>query len=216
MKQKTFPSELEKISEKMTAVIEYARSQVLASGFHNLTVEKIAADLHISKKTLYKQFPTKDKFIESVLMYHYDKIFATVRAVQPDDKQPLNAVVLIVKAVYKHFCVMNPQTIYDVKIHYPQVWKKVDEFRDEVVATLLGSFRKAQQLGFVRNDIDVRFAIALILKSVESVFQPEFFLNSSYSIADTIGLYIDLTMNGILTKDTIFNIDRLVKDETNS
>ncbi|PIS27864.1 MAG: hypothetical protein COT43_08345 [Candidatus Marinimicrobia bacterium CG08_land_8_20_14_0_20_45_22] len=216
MKQKSFPSELENISGKMISVIEYARSQILASGFRNLSVEKIAADLHISKKTIYKRFPTKDKFIEFILLYHYDKIFATVRAIQPDDKQPLNAVVLVVRAVYKHFCVMNPQTIYDVKIHYPQVWKKIEAFREEIVTTLFGSFKKAQQLGFVRNDIDVRFAIALILKSVESVFQPEFFLNSSYSIADTIGLYIDLTMNGILNKNTNFDIDRLVKNETNS
>jgi len=214
MKHKSFPSELENIGGKMTSVIEYARSQILASGFRNLSVEKIAADLHISKKTLYKHFPTKDKFIESVLLYHYDKIFETVRAIQPDDKQPLNAVVLVVKAVYKHFCAMNPQTMYDVKIHYPQVWKKVGAFSEEVVTMLLDSFKKAQQLGFVRKDIDIRFVIALILKSVESVFQPEFFLNSSYSIADTIGLYIDLTMNGILNKDMNFNIDKLVKDGT--
>nr|MBA3354117.1 helix-turn-helix transcriptional regulator [Blastocatellia bacterium] len=48
-------------------VLEAARGHFFHHGFRNVTMDDLAAELGVSKKTLYAHFPGKDALLEAVL-----------------------------------------------------------------------------------------------------------------------------------------------------
>ncbi|MCX6165394.1 MAG: TetR/AcrR family transcriptional regulator, partial [Ignavibacteriae bacterium] len=58
-------------------ILKFAGEKFYKDGFNKISMDEIASQLHISKKTIYKYFPSKDKLIESLIdcncEYHLDK-----------------------------------------------------------------------------------------------------------------------------------------------
>ena len=130
MKQNSFPMG-EESNAKIAPAIAYARRFILANGVRGLNLDQLAAELHIAKKTIYKVFPTKEQFIEYVLLDIYHELFTETRAIQLNDNEPLKCFYGIMKIMFKHISQINPQTILDVKLFYPKVWQEVEEFEPE-------------------------------------------------------------------------------------
>ncbi|HPC36989.1 MAG TPA: TetR/AcrR family transcriptional regulator [Candidatus Marinimicrobia bacterium] len=190
---------------KLSPAIAYARQFILANGTRTLNLDQLAADLHIAKKTLYKEFPTKEKFIEYVLFDIYHELFAESRAVQLDPKDPLRCFYGLMKALFRHVSHINPKTVLDVKLFFPRVWKEIEEFEQEVINRILDSFQKADELGLLRKKFDLKFTADLIVRIVQNTFQPEIFISAPYSITEMIKIFVDIIMNGLMEKQFTFN-----------
>lgn len=212
MELKTFPVGNKELPEKFRPIIEYARQKIMAYGIRNFTVEKFVSDLHISKKTIYKYFSTKEEFIEAVLFYNYNELFSSVDAIQPDEEDPIRTVFMILQVIFNNISKMSSELVYDVKLFYPKVWNSIEKFREEVIDKIYNSFIIAQGMGLIRKDIDLKFNANLIMQIVQTVFQPEFLICSSYSLSDIIKMFIDLMMNGLMEKDKSFDFS-IIEDK---
>ncbi len=191
--------------EKLAPVIAYTRRLILANGTRGLNLDQLAGDLHIAKKTIYKQFPTKDKFIENVLLNIYHELFSESRAIRLDEKDPLKCFYELMKVLFRHLSRISPRAVLDVKLFYPRVWKEVEEFEQEIINRILDSFQKADNLGLLRKKFDLKFTADFIVKMLTNTFQPEIFINAPYTIAEMIKLFVDIIMNGIMEKQFTFN-----------
>ncbi len=192
-------------NKKLTPAVAYARQFILANGTHGLNLDQLTADLHIAKKTIYKEFATKDQFIEYVLFDIYRELFTETRAVQLDKKNPLQCFYELMKVLFRHVSQINPKTVLDVKLFFPRVWKEIEEFEQEVINRILDSFQKADELGLLRKKFNLKFTADFIVRMLENTFQPELFINAPYSIADMIQIFVDIIMNGIMDKKFTFN-----------
>jgi len=191
--------------EKLAPAIAYTRRFVLANGTRGLNLDQLASDLHIAKKTIYKQFPTKEKFIEYVLLDIYHELFAATRTVQIDEADPLKCFYGLMKVLFRHISQINSKMVLDVKHFFPGVWKEVEAFEQEIINRILDSFQKADNLGLLRKKFDLKFTADFIVKMLENTFQPEIFINAPYSLAEMIKLFVDIIMNGIMEKQFTFD-----------
>ena len=107
--------------------------------------------------------------------------------------------------MFKHISQINPQTILDVKLFYPKVWREVEEFEHEVINRILNSFQKADNLGLLRKKFDLKFTADLIVRIVQNTFKPEIFISAPYSITEMIKIFVDIIMNGLMEKQFTFN-----------
>jgi AcrR family transcriptional regulator len=56
-------------SEKRTQILTLAKKKFERFGFHKTTVDEIAKDANISKRTLYQEFENKEKILEELFMF---------------------------------------------------------------------------------------------------------------------------------------------------
>ncbi|NWG02617.1 MAG: TetR/AcrR family transcriptional regulator [Syntrophaceae bacterium] len=56
-------------SEKRTQILTLAKKKFERFGFHKTTVDEIARDANISKRTLYQEFENKEKILEELFMF---------------------------------------------------------------------------------------------------------------------------------------------------
>ncbi|MCK4448451.1 MAG: hypothetical protein KAW56_15390, partial [Candidatus Marinimicrobia bacterium] len=114
--------------------------------------------------------------------------------------------------IFNNISKMSSELVYDVKLFYPKVWNSIEKFREEVIDKIYNSFIIAQGMGLIRKDIDLKFNANLIMQIVQTVFQHEFLICSSYSLSDIIKMFIDLMMNGLMEKDKSFDFS-IIEDK---
>ncbi|MBL7128958.1 MAG: helix-turn-helix transcriptional regulator, partial [Ignavibacteria bacterium] len=57
MKTNTLPT------DDRDKILNFARQKFHREGFYKISMDEIAKELHVSKKTIYKYFPSKEKLL---------------------------------------------------------------------------------------------------------------------------------------------------------
>ena len=209
MIQKTFPVGEKELPLSFRPVIEHARTQIMKNGIRSFTIETLAAELRISKKTVYKYFASKEEFVESVLMYNFNDLFSKVEKLHKEPDDLLKHIYKIVQIILNHLSVMNSNSIYEIKIYYPHIWNRIEQFRSDVLKDLTHSFEMAKSQGIIRKEVKIDFLTGVIFNVIQSVFQPEFFIKYPYSIPEMMKSFIDLIMNGMMEEGQCFDVNSL-------
>lgn len=200
MTQYSFPKSKNTMPDKMQFVIESARQDILKNGISAFTIEKYTAKLHISKKTLYKYFPSKDAFIKAALQAHIDDIYACLKTVVFNPEQPLVTLLRLLQTVFEKISSVSSHTMYEVKLYYPEIWEQIGQLRTDIIQRLSSLFVVAQKQNIIRRNVNLDFISNLVMRIVQEVFQPEFLMQSPYSLSTIIPMFTDLIMNGLLEK----------------
>ena len=124
-------------------------------GIKSVTMDDVAQELGMSKKTLYQYVENKNELVEKVLNYLLNKDDCSFKKLS--DKK-LNAVeellevsILIIKNIKEY----NTSTEYDLKKYYPELYKKLNEIRKEkMFDSIIKNIIKGKNEGLYRNDLD--------------------------------------------------------------
>ena len=108
-------------------IINKAKEMFLRLGFKSITMDDIACEMCISKKTIYKYFSNKDILIEESIQMVHKEIHETIEKIV---SQNLNAIEenFELKRMFKElFKSAESSPIYQLKKHYPDIYEKALE-----------------------------------------------------------------------------------------
>jgi AcrR family transcriptional regulator len=154
-------------------VLEAARAHFFKHGFRNVTMDDLAAELAVSKKTLYAHFPSKEALLAAVLRDKYERIRATLEEVgggpSHDFSSDLQALLL---GLRKELDELQPPFLRDMR-KAPEVFKHLEQRRARLIRNHFGRlFRQGQRDGHVRTDLPVKLMTETLLASVQAIMNP--------------------------------------------
>lgn len=163
------------------ACLELAR----VKGFYNMSMDELAQQAGISKRTLYRYFRSKDEVIEASLDVFTADMAQKVAKITELDLPVPDMIEAMIKNLITHGqLVINPIVLNDLRVHYPQLWKKIDSFRLQRARLAITRFMK-QSSNPILQEIDPRIVTAVILSSIQAVLNPDFILENDLSFAST-------------------------------
>lgn len=203
---------MDKEIELKNIILENAFESYTKEGPRNFTVECLASNLGMSKKTIYKYFPTKEILIDKIFEFFTSSIRRKFENVARSDENPIAKFNLIVEYLSKRIMHIPSSTLVEVKMRHPNIWKKIENFRLEMTQYFGDIFREAQKQGMAKSDIDMDKAAILFMNIVNSTFQPEFFMNNNLAPVDTIKLFAQMISEGIFVdqEDRKHNNNKLI------
>lgn len=182
-------------------ILRLARAHFFAHGYSRCTMEDLAADLGMSKKTLYVHFAGKDEIIAAVI----DDLGAEVRADADAllQNRGLNFAEKLrgfVEGMAERLATLTPATVRDLQRFAPQLYARVEAVRQKSIPYVFGRFvEEGQMSGLVREDISPGFAIEFFLQAVHGLLQPAALERSKLAPREVIVGAIDLFFGGLLT-----------------
>jgi AcrR family transcriptional regulator len=155
-------------------IIAGARRHFFANGFRHVTMDDLAAELGMSKKTLYAHFPGKNELLKSVLMNKFDNVEADLARVTSRSSADVRAALQqLLALVQRHMDEIQPHFVRDLRRAAPELFQLVEQRRREVIPRHFGKlFAEGRKAGHIRRDIPARFMIAILLGAVEAVINP--------------------------------------------
>ncbi len=182
-------------------IVDAARGLFLAQGFVRVTADDIAAELGISKATLYKEFASKEEILRGVVRAIMAEIIGRVDAIMKDGTLSfVERLATLFAFVGGRLSQFGPIFLRDIQKSAPSVWKEVEEFRrDKLVTNFKIILAAGYKQGLFRGDIDNDLLMRMFLKLVEEFVNPTEILRSGRSPAETFESVIKVFFQGILT-----------------
>ena len=181
-------------------ILEYSRKLFLHEGFNKTTMDEIAGWLKISKKTIYKNFVSKDELVREAVMNfalgNHEKINKLVssdyNAVEKSFKM-LNFVGAMLVQISESF-------LDDIRNFMPDLWKEIDKIRTKILYTNLKSIIEQGQIeGYFIDDQKSDTLVALFIVSIRGVINPDSLIENKLTPVKAAESIIELLLNGMLT-----------------
>lgn len=170
-------------------------------GIKSVTMDSIASELGISKKTIYQHFPDKDSMVLQVVECFIEE---DLKKWEDLDAKYSN----VIEKMFKSFEMlkemlenMNPRLLYEIQKYFPQAFQKFIQYKEETtIKKIQLDFSRGIQEGYFRSDIDVELLARLRMAEVDLAFNPDFYPNNKLSLFETQLTFSDIFMRGILTE----------------
>jgi len=155
-------------------IVEAARAHFFSHGFRSVTMDDLAEELAISKKTLYAHFPSKIALLEAVLADKFAGVEAKLeeikRAYPHDFPAALHE---LLASTQRELDEIKPPFVRDMRQKAPQVFKIVERRRAELIQHFFGKlFAEGQRTGMVRRDLPAELMIEILLAAVQAIVNP--------------------------------------------
>ena len=133
-----------------------ATDMFLTLGFKSVTMDEIATEMGISKKTIYKYFSNKELLIEESTQLVHKEVIETIDKIVAKNFNAIEENFQIRRMFKEMFKYSETSPVYQLKKHYPEVYQKVVGYQIEICE---GCFRdnilKGISEGLYRENIDV-------------------------------------------------------------
>lgn len=154
-------------------------------GVKSQTMDDIARQLGISKKTLYKYFSDKNDLVVKSMDFiiqldckHMDEI----------KRQKLNAIdenFSVSRHVLNQFKDIHPSVWYDLNRYHPKAMKIMDDFTHNVIFNwVCDNMKRGIEEGLYREDLQIPIIGGIYISRIKDFFNPLIFDNNRYSFAD--------------------------------
>src|SRR5215471_18959582 len=155
-------------------IVDAARAHFFSHGFRSVTMDDLAQELGISKKTLYTHFPGKFDLLEAVLADKLSSVEATLKKVTRAHPNDFSAILRnLLAGTQRELDEIKPPFVRDMRQKAPDVFKLVERRRAALIQRYMGKFFvDGQRLGIVRKDVPAKLIIEILLAMVQSIMNP--------------------------------------------
>src|SRR5438046_5528261 len=155
-------------------IVEAARAHFVSHGFRSVTMDDLAEQLAISKKTLYAHFPSKIALLEAVLADKFAGVEAKLEEITRAFPHDFSAALHELLAnTQRELDEIKPPFVRDMRQKAPQAFKIVERRRAELIQRFFGKlFAEGQRTGMVRRDLPAKLMIEILLAAGQRIVKP--------------------------------------------
>jgi AcrR family transcriptional regulator len=148
-------------------------------GIRSVSMDDIAAQLGMSKKTLYHYYADKDELVTDVFTAIMEENKCGCSESKKASENALHEVFLSFDRVQDMFANMNPAVLFDMEKYHPGCFRKFNDFQNGFMYQMIKSnLERGVEEGFYREEIDIDILTRYRIHSIMLSFNPEVFPNN--------------------------------------
>ena len=161
------------------------------------TMDDISKELHISKKTIYKEFDDKDELFFAMVDYGFSAIKKKEAEIVADDSLDLvDKISKLIVCLPDNYKNIDFRRVYQLKEKYPKVYMKVAERIESDWGETEKLLNKAISQGLIKN-VPVSLIKLMVEGAIEKFLSSEEFARTDLSYEESLNKMIDIIMNGL-------------------
>lgn len=169
-------------------------------GIRSVTMDDIARELGMSKKTLYQYFPNKAGLVQGIAEGHICMEIEMSNSIHKEADDPIQEVILLIRQISKTFQEIPTQMVYDVQRYYPRAWDLFNNFKNQHAFQMVKeSLERGVQQGLFRKEMDLDLIAKIRVEQITMCFDPELFPPTEYDIAKLMVQSTELFLHGLVT-----------------
>ncbi len=165
------------------------------------TMDDVADELKISKKTIYKEFSSKEEMFETMADYVFDNIKKKEEEIfNSDEYTTEDKIRLLLAAMPESYKNINFQELHPLKEKYPQVYKKVQKRLETGWEPTMKLLEQGKAQGIIKQDADLKIVKIMMEASLERFFEKDVMKGSHKKYNDFLNEVVDILLTGIAAR----------------
>ncbi|MFT3845799.1 MAG: TetR/AcrR family transcriptional regulator [Lacibacter sp.] len=133
-----------------------ARELFLRYGIRSVSMDDIASQLGISKKTIYHSFADKDELVVAVMNDQVMHMHNDCELCKRTAKDAVDEIFITMEQVYDQFTQLNPMVLYDVEKFHPTAFEAFRQMKEEYLLQVIAhNLKRGIKEELYREDINV-------------------------------------------------------------
>ncbi len=192
-------------------VLEKATEMFLNLGFKSITMDDIANEMGISKKTIYANFENKTKLIEESTLSLFHTISTGIEEICTMGKNPIEELLEIKKFVMKHLKDENSSPQYQLQKYYPKIYKTLKHKQYEAMQNCtINNIKKGIEMGIYRKNLNIEFISRIYFLGATGIKDNALFPQEMFSLNKLQDDYLEYHIRGIVTPEGRQILNKLI------
>ena len=181
-------------------ILNKAAELFMRYGIRSITMDEIATQLGISKKTIYQFFTDKDDMVGAVIDQEIKKNEHECVQFREVADNAVHQIFLALESVEEMLKYTNPLMLYDLEKHHPRSFLMLKEYKYQFLYRItVDNLQWGMEQGVYRNDIQVDIAARGRIESAFLVFNPDVFPHTRYKISEVNYELAMLFLHGVVS-----------------
>jgi AcrR family transcriptional regulator len=181
-------------------ILGIARDRFVRAGVARTTVDEIAHDAGLSKKTVYRVFPSKEVLLRVLVTRFLAEFHHALRAAVGSDQPMIERFNAAMMLLAERISLLGSPLMVDVQRFYPSLWSEFVAFRRERIGNEFRNLiRCGIDEGVIRNDLSPETLLGAFTGAVEYLLVPSAVTRSPLSGPETLLEILSLFLEGVLT-----------------
>jgi TetR/AcrR family transcriptional regulator, cholesterol catabolism regulator len=182
-------------------------------GIKSITMDDVASELGISKKTLYQFVADKDDLVGKYIDYEIELRQEEICKCFKIGFNAIEELFEISGFMNKMMRDQNPATEHDLRKYYPHHYQKtVKTRRERMYSYVLSNLRKGKEEGLYRKDMDEEIIAKLYLSRSENIHFNELFTIEEFTSVKLFTELLVYHVRGIATEKGIIVLEKKIKE----
>lgn len=196
----TLPPEM--TEEQIRAKILQGASELfLKYGFKSITMDDIAREVGISKKTLYQHFEDKTGLVELAVEGYLNAEKNFCCTLEDEEQNPIDFMLKISASLSDKKKQINQSVLFDLKKYFKSSWDKLNNFRIEFTYNqILANLKKGKKEGYYIDSIHEAMIARFYIHLVDYLLNPEVQTEESWNLKELQSEMLHYHLRGITTE----------------
>jgi AcrR family transcriptional regulator len=199
--------------EEQEKILDYVEERVFKDGISRTTMSDLASEMRVSKKTIYKFFPSKDELVTAIAKRFMNRIRKNVEATLNKETNAVEKITELVLIITKVASKVGDSWMKEMQNNYPHLWQEIDNFRTKMIIENLAKVFEQGKVEGLLEDHPTPIIATIYMASVRAVIQPDFVIHNNFSLKEAVQHTFRIMMNGILTNKGKEIFDQLNKSQ---
>ena len=181
-------------------ILDKATDLFLNLGFKSVTMDDLAHQMGISKKTIYTHFSNKTKLVEECTKRLFCKISEGIDHICSLHKNPIEELYEIKKFALLHLKDEKASPQYQLQKYYPKIHNTIKRKQYEIMQEcVVDNIKKGIEMGIYRENLNIDFVSRIYFSGVTSIKDHQLFPVTKFPIVRLMDDYLEYHLRGITT-----------------
>jgi AcrR family transcriptional regulator len=177
-----------------------ARDLMLRNGVKHVTMDDIATQLGMSKKTIYQFYKDKDALVMAVVNFELEEQSLKCQRTQDTADNAVHEMFMLLEDIQQMFKNMNPMTMNEIAKYYPEAFARIQNHKDEFMHQIIKTnLIKGIEQGVYRKEIDPEILSIYRLETSFVPFNPQLYPFSKFDIGRVTLQIIENFIYGVMS-----------------
>lgn len=182
-------------------ILVESEAMFLKYGLKSVSMDDIASNLGMSKKTLYNSFENKKDLINNVILNYIAREKEITEKIIDGTHDAIDEILNIARHVVQFLRQMKPTTMFDLQKYYPESWKLIESLHLKYIEnTIKQNIEKGISQGLYRNNIDCAIISKLYVAKTQIINDEKMFPIDDFTREDLFKEFISYHLHGIVSQ----------------
>jgi len=181
-------------------------------GIKSVTMDELARQLSISKKTIYTFVKDKNDLVEQCLQLSHDQEQRDIKDISIRYDNAIDELLAIGELVTSRLRSIHPSIFFDIQKYHPSVLKKFNTHKNTIVKEcIVSNIESGKNQGLYRENLNIEIIAGMHLSFIDVLFQGKAFQGNSISFFEIYSEYFRYHIRGIASEKGSKYLQELIK-----
>ncbi|MBT6438877.1 MAG: TetR/AcrR family transcriptional regulator [Flavobacteriales bacterium] len=202
------------MDKKFSEILLKSSEVFMRYGLKSVTMDDIAREIKVSKKTLYKYVKDKSDLLCKVMQGNCSCDVVVIDEILERRLNAIDEIIEIGRYVAGQLKMMHPSIHYDMEKYYPEVWQLFENHKsDYLYGCVADNMARGMKEGLYRDNLNIEIMVKLYLSKIDLVFDATIFPPNKFNFVEVYMELLRYHIKGIASDNGVKYLRNEIKNE---